>query len=179
MMHYEMTALKAMVEHALPEVDSKLQAFGLPIEVLTYDSLTSFYATNFSTEVIHRLWDIMIEFLSSTQIEQRRRGLWWLLSPAFLILQEKSDEICASLSCEEIISIYKAGGSSISYDPDWFVAKIKEINFRIFVEGNVNQTSVLQSKNNMDVGNDFNYKFELKRALNISELAKIYKQTKQ
>ena len=69
MMHYEMTALKAMVEHALPEVDSKLQAFGLPIEVLTYDSLTSFYATNFSTEVIHRLWDIMIEFLSSTQIE--------------------------------------------------------------------------------------------------------------
>ena len=94
-------------------------------------------------------------------------------------MQEKSDEICASLSCEEIISIYKAGGSSISYDPDWFVAKIKEINFRIFVEGNVNQTSVLQSKNNMDVGNDFNYKFELKRALNISELAKIYKQTKQ
>ena len=84
-MRYEMTALKTMVEHSLPKVYSKLKAFGLPIELLTYHSLTSFYARDFSTEVIHRLWDIMIFFLSSPQVEDRKRGLWWLLSPAFLI----------------------------------------------------------------------------------------------
>lgn len=66
MMRYEMTALKTMIEHSLPNVYTKLKALGLPIELLTYRSITSFYAADFSTEVVHRLWDIIIFFLSST-----------------------------------------------------------------------------------------------------------------
>ena len=142
MMRYEMTALKTMVEHSLPNVYAKLKAFGLPLELLTYRSITSFYASDFSTEVVHRLWDIIIFFLSSTKSEERKRGLWWLLSPAFLKLQEKAEAINACVSCEEVISVYRAGGA-MSYDPDWFVDKIKEINFRIFVEGKVKQKNVV------------------------------------
>lgn len=33
----------------------------------------------------------------------------------------------------------------MSYDPDWFVDKIKEINFRIFVEGKVKQKNAVQA----------------------------------
>lgn len=86
MMRYEMTALKTMVEHSLPKVYKKLKAFGLPIELLTYKTISSFYATDFSTEIVHRLWDITIFFLSSTTQGERKLGLWWLLSPCYLIL---------------------------------------------------------------------------------------------
>ena len=179
-MRYEMTALKTMVEHCLPEVYSKLKAFGLPIELLTYHSITSFYAADFSTDVVHRLWDITIFFLSSAEVEDRKRGVWWLLSPAFLILQEKSEAICACVSCEEVISIYKAG-SAISYDPDWFVDKIKEINMKIFVEGKTKKKNVVQSiiSRAKEVENEFALKFEQKRATYMNKLTDLFKQTQQ
>jgi hypothetical protein len=85
-MRYEMTAFKTMVEHSLPKVYGKLKAIGLPIELLVYKPISSFYAAEFHTEIIHRLWDIIIFFFSSTEKEDRKRGLWWLLSPAYLIL---------------------------------------------------------------------------------------------
>jgi hypothetical protein len=85
-MRYEMTAFKTMVEHSLPKVYGKLKAIGLPIELLVYKPISSCYAAEFHTEIIHRLWDIIIFFFSSTEKEDRKRGLWWLLSPAYLIL---------------------------------------------------------------------------------------------
>ena len=100
MMRYEMTALKAMIEQGLPSVYDKLKAFGLPIELLTSRSITSFYAADFPTEVVHRLWDIIIFWLSSPHKDQQKFGLWWLLSPAFLILQEKAEAICKAISCD-------------------------------------------------------------------------------
>lgn len=127
MMRYEMTAFKAMVEHSLPHVHAKLRAVGLPVEVLTYRQISSFYATAFHTEIVHRLWDIIIYFFSSKEADQKRRGRWWLLAPAFLILQEKASRICAAVSSEEVIEVYKSG-RAMSYDPDWFVEKIKDIN---------------------------------------------------
>ena len=66
MMRYEITAFKAMVEHSLPDVYNKLKAIGLPLELLTYRQISSFYAAEFHTEVVHRLWDIIIFFFSST-----------------------------------------------------------------------------------------------------------------
>ena len=91
MMRYEMTALKAMIEHSLPKVHAKLKSMGLPIELLTYKPMSSFYAAQFHTEIIHRLWDIIIFYFSSTEKDERKRGLWWLLSPAYLILKTKAD----------------------------------------------------------------------------------------
>lgn len=44
MMRYEMIAFKTMVEHSLPKVYGKLKDFGLPIELLVYKPISSFYA---------------------------------------------------------------------------------------------------------------------------------------
>ena len=85
-MRYEMTAFKAMLEHALPKVHYKLKTLGLPLEFLFYRQISSFYAAEFHTEIIHRLWDIIIFFFSSTEKDERKRGLWWLLSPAFFVI---------------------------------------------------------------------------------------------
>ena len=103
MMRYEMTAFKAMVEHSLPRVHAKLKAVGLPIEILTYRQISSFYATEFHTEVVHRLWDIIIYYFSSKDADQKRRGRWWLLAPAYLILQEKELRIVSAVSSDEIM----------------------------------------------------------------------------
>ena len=153
MMRYEITAFKAMVEHSLPQVYNKLKAIGLPLELLTYRQISSFYAAEFHTEIVHRLWDIIIFFFSSTQKEERKRGTWWLLSPAFLILEEKADRICAAVSCEEVIEVYNSG-CAMSYDPDWFIERIKQINQKIFIEGKITKTIGLFGQTEK-VENDF------------------------
>jgi hypothetical protein len=57
---YELTAFKALVEHNLPRVFQKLKDFGLPLEFLVYKSIISFYADFFSSELVLRLWDLII-----------------------------------------------------------------------------------------------------------------------
>lgn len=138
MMRYEITAFKTMVEHSLPKIHAKLKSIGLPLELLVYKQLSSFYAADFHTEIVHRIWDIIIFFFSSTEKEERKRGLWWLLSPAYLILQEKEDKILAAISCDQVIEVFKSG-SAMSYDPDSFIDKIKDINQKIFIEGRIKQ----------------------------------------
>jgi len=57
---YELLALKVLVEHNLPEVFQKLKDFGFPLELLVYQSIISFYADYLGSELLLRLWDIMI-----------------------------------------------------------------------------------------------------------------------
>lgn len=66
MFRYELVALKALVEQNLPEVFSKIKSFGLPLEYLTYKSIVSFYSNYFSSDIVLRLWDmIMLKFSTS------------------------------------------------------------------------------------------------------------------
>ena len=70
----------------------------------------------------------------------------------------------------------------MSYDPDWFVDKIKEINHRIFVEGKVKQKTLAQKlimSSRVEVENVFAQKFEEKRADNMSKLIKLFQQTQE
>ena len=72
--------------------------------------------------------------------------------------------MCQAVSCEELIQIFNSGWS-LSYDPDWFIEQIKEINEKIFVEGEKreqNRVSSLFFK--ADYENEFARKFEKKRA---------------
>lgn len=45
----------------------------------------------------------------------------------------------------------------MSYDPDWFVDKVKEINHRIFVEGKVKKKGFVQAalSSRVEVENQF------------------------
>ena len=139
-MRYEMTAFKAMLQQNLPAVHEKLKDYGLPVEFLVYKSMMSFYADYFTSEVVLRLWDIIIFNFSSSDKAERKRGLWWLLSPAYYVLREKQRNILKAKSCTEIIQEYQSGGA-LTYDPDYFVSEIREINKKIFVEGEVKTQS--------------------------------------
>jgi hypothetical protein len=59
-MRYEMNAFKALVANNLPNLSQKLKDIGMPIEMLVYKSVASFYANYFSSEIVTRLWDIII-----------------------------------------------------------------------------------------------------------------------
>jgi hypothetical protein len=98
--------------------------------------LTSFYASYFHSEVVLRLWDIIIFNFCASDKAERKRGLWWLLSPAYFVLREKERNILKAKSCTEIINEFASGGA-LTYDPDQFIAEIKKINNKIFVEGEI------------------------------------------
>lgn len=95
----------------------------MPLEFLVYDSIISFYADFFSSELVLRLWDIIIFKFSTSTKSERKRGLWYLLAPAFLILREKESVILAAQSCEDIVYAYESG-RTIMYNPDTFAEEL-------------------------------------------------------
>ena len=88
-MRNEMIAFKAMIEQFLPNVYHKLKEMGMPIEMIVYKPILSFYATFFSSDVVLSLWDNIFLYFGSSNKFQRKRALWYILSPAFLILKKK------------------------------------------------------------------------------------------
>ena len=65
-MRNEMTIFKAILRENLPDICDKLRLLGLPVDYLIYDSLTSFYSNYFSSDVVLRLWDLIIFFISNS-----------------------------------------------------------------------------------------------------------------
>ena len=134
-MRYELTTFKAMLEKYLPAVHNKLQEYGFPVEFMVYKCMTSFYANYFTSEMVLRLWDIIIFNFSSGQTnEERKRGIWWILAPAYLILQEKEQLIINATSVTQITNEFQSGPALI-FNPDEFINKLKAIIDKIFIEG--------------------------------------------
>ena len=85
--------------------------------------------------MVLRLWDVIIfNFSSGGSNEERKRGLWWILSPAFLVLEEKKTFIEKTTSVSQIIQEFKSGPTLI-FDPDEFIQKLKAIINKVFIEG--------------------------------------------
>lgn len=87
-MRNEMTAFKAILKENLPNVCDKLRYLGLSVDYLIYESMTSFYANFFSSEVVLRLWDLIIFNLSNKDKSAKKRALWYFMAPAYWILRE-------------------------------------------------------------------------------------------
>ena len=105
------------------------------MEFLVYKCMTSFYANYFTSDMVLRLWDIIIFNFSSGQTnEERKRGIWWILAPAYLMLQEKEQLIINATSVTQITEEFKSGPALI-FDPDEFIKKLKAIIDKIFIEG--------------------------------------------
>ena len=90
-MRNEMTAFKAILRENLPTICDKLRFLGLPVDYLIYDSMTSFYAHFFSSDVVLRLWDLIIFNLSNNDIVAKKRALWHFMAPAYLIRLMRRD----------------------------------------------------------------------------------------
>ena len=97
-MRYEMVAFKAALEHNSPKVFEKLKAYGLPIESLVYRAIFSFYSTFFTSEIVLRLWDIIIFHFSTRDKLERKRALWWILTPSLYIFEKNEARILEAQS---------------------------------------------------------------------------------
>ena len=133
-MRNEMTAFKAILKENLPQVCDKLRLLGLPVDYLIYDSMTSFYAHFFSSDVVLRIWDQIVFGLSNKDKMAKKRALWHFMAPAYLIIREKRDEILNASGIQQAVDIYN-NGSSLTFNPDWVVQELKLIIKDIFVTG--------------------------------------------
>ena len=97
-MRNEMTIFKAIMKENLPIVSDKLKQLGLPIETLIYEQVTSLYSNFFSSDIVLRLWDLIIFNLTCKDKEERKRAIWYILSPSYLIFKEKRSQIIAALT---------------------------------------------------------------------------------
>ena len=95
-MRNEMTAFKAILKENLPKVCDKLRLLGLPVDHIIYDSITSFYAHFFSSDVVLRLWDLIIFNLANRDKSAKKRALWYFMAPAFWILRERQADIVSA-----------------------------------------------------------------------------------
>lgn len=86
---YEFNAFKALIKQDLPKIYQKFRELGFSLEFLVYESFKSFYADFFSNDVVFRLWDVIFLKFSSKNFEDKKKGIWYLLAPAYLILKEK------------------------------------------------------------------------------------------
>lgn len=132
-MRLEIIAFKSLVEQYLPKVFTKLKDFGLPIELLVYGPILSLYSNFFSTELVLRLWDIIFFSFSAKEKRFRKRGLWYILAPAYLVLKRKERQIMEATSCEEIVKVFKSG-CTLWYDPNSFIDEVEDVCTELFIE---------------------------------------------
>jgi len=105
-MRNEMTIFKAILRENLPSVCDKLKLLGVSVEFLVYEPITSLYANYFASDVVLRLWDQIIFHMTTQDKDEKKRGIWFILAPAYLIFLEKKGEIENAKTAGDIIGIY-------------------------------------------------------------------------
>ena len=83
----EMIILKIVVKLHLPEIYKKLKALGLPLEYYFYEHFTSMFAFSFSSDMVLRMWDMIILNLSTNKQENRKRALWYMYGCCLYMLK--------------------------------------------------------------------------------------------
>jgi hypothetical protein len=61
----EMVILNALIKLHHPFIFDKMKSLSIPIEWYFYDSFTSFFSTVFSSDLVLRLWDMVVFNLST------------------------------------------------------------------------------------------------------------------
>lgn len=92
----EMTILNCIIKVHYPQVFDKLKSLGMPLEWYFYEDLTQFFAYTFNSDIVLRLWDMIIFNLSTNQVDNRKRALWYLLSVPIYMIQVNHDMILNS-----------------------------------------------------------------------------------
>ena len=81
-----MTILVCLMKLHFPLVYDHLKALGMPIDYYFYESFACFYSDTFSSDILLRLWDMVVFNLSTNSILNRKRALWYLLAvPLYMI----------------------------------------------------------------------------------------------
>ena len=89
----EMIIISCLIKLHYPDVFSHLKSLAMPIEWYFYDSLTQFFSDVFPSNVVFRLWDMIVLNLSTTDQDHRKRALWYLLAVPIYLISKHNDEI--------------------------------------------------------------------------------------
>ena len=103
------------------------------MEALVYKQILSFHANYFDSDIVLRLWDIMFLSFTTSDLQKRKIGLWYIFAPSYLVLREKQIQIMSALTCEEIIEAYN-NGCCHTYDPAKFIKDVDAVCEELFVE---------------------------------------------
>ena len=109
----------------------------MPIEWYFYTELTQFFAYSFSTEIVMRLWDMIVFNLSTNQIENRKRGLWYLISVPLYMIQMNAELILKAQTPNKVKDLLYSRTASLNYNPNLFIDELLAIIKRVFVLKNI------------------------------------------
>ena len=89
--------------------------------------------------------------MSTREKVERRRALWYIMAPAYLILKEKAQEIINASTVLQVVDIYNSG-CALTFNPDWIVGELKSLVKDTFVRGAQNQGENLSDMNQFQLG---------------------------
>lgn len=85
--------------------------------------------------MLYRIWDMMIFAMGTGNKQERKRALWYVLSPAYYVLSKKQTELESAQTPEQLRKAFK-NGFTITYDPDQIINDLKDIVTKMFVSKN-------------------------------------------
>jgi len=117
----EMIIVAALVKIHHPEVFAHLKSLGMPIEWYFYEQFSQFFSGLFTSEVLLRLWDMVMLNLSTSEYQHRKRALWYLLAVPLYLISKHSEEI---LTIQNPVKIKQILESTPVYDPLVFINEL-------------------------------------------------------
>ena len=105
----------------------------MALELIVYKPIVSLYSNFFSTDLVLRLWDLIFFWFGAKEQADRKRGLWYVMAPAYLVLKKLQKQIVQAYNAKAIILLF-SGGSTLWYDPVEFIRELNEVCEEVFVE---------------------------------------------
>ena len=93
----EMVILNCLIKLHYPQVYTHLKSLSVPLEYYFYEPFSTFYSSSIlSSDLILRMWDMIILNLSTNDITHRKRSLWYLLALPLYMIKMNEDMIVRS-----------------------------------------------------------------------------------
>lgn len=106
----------------------------MPIEWYFYEDFSSFWANCFSSDLLLRLWDMVVFNLSTNELKNRKRALWYLLAVPIYMIQLNQDSILKSTDPIQLKELIFNRTASLNYNPNLFIDEILQIITKVFVK---------------------------------------------
>eukprot|EP00347_Sterkiella_histriomuscorum_P017570 403348829 len=130
----EMNILTCLIQLHYSQIYEHLKSLSVPIDYYFYDSFTELFTSDFSSDIILRLWDMVVFNLSTNTVDNRKRALWYLLAVPLYMIQANMEGILKSSDPKQIKSLLINRTSSINYNPNLFIDELLTIIKQVFVK---------------------------------------------
>ena len=147
-----MNILKSLIKLHFPLVHEHLKALGAPLEYYFYDSFSQFFTNSFSSEIVLRLWDMIVFNLSTNSQDLRKRALWYLLAVPLYMVQVNLDAIMKSQNPIQVRVLLTDKTAAFNYNPNLFIDELLLIIRQVFV--------IKETMMNRLLRNDMSYQLE-------------------